>query len=734
MAEKKDRVILNAYYHKKDYHSEEDSDDWIAILYKDNETGEKHHKIIKNPTITFYEANNPEEIKYPHLFIEKDKVHPVTVPYRYMESRMWKDAGREEEYKDLKYSGDYKAIHEIHRDPMFFSSDLTLEDFYREKFAQKYTNNICKVTKAYFDIETDIRFSNEDFVRDGECPINAISLLDEFHKTEVQFLLRNPQNPLIEQYESDYMSGRFTEEDIRDFICQAIGGPKPFKKYHMDEYHFELRFFDDEISLLKAFFGQVYVFDPDFIEGWNSSAFDLNYIIARIIQLGYNPTDIMCDPNWEIKYVINYVDMRNLSELAERGDFTFITCNTVWIDQEIQYASKRKASIGSYKSFKLDDIGELVAHVHKLDYSHITHSIKMLPWVNFKVFSLYNLMDTVVQHCIEQQCNDIEYIFSKAVLNCTSYKKVHRQTVYLINRMRHDWLQDKNYVMGNNVNKYTTARRGKFEGALVMDPLKFGNKNKLKMSNGTPINVVSNCIDFDYKALYPSGINEQNIAKNTQIGRLDISNRWKAIYKFTNKAGNPHSMDVWIYDPKNAHDFPYIEVEAKESSSKKAKVKIPSEIYLFYDENFHKPVVLNPRAEDPFDVNKVEYDPEQFETIFYEKIYPNENQFNNELYTRGGEFIENKVTGNQIEFCHRWFNLANFREVLDDIQEYYRKTRVDYSGKDMYFEFNIDNSHNLQIVPAYTVPEELIPVYYYNEDRIHPVSFYYKRTEVKNDN
>ena len=56
----------------------------------------------------------------------------------------------------------------------------------------------------------------------------------------------------------------------------------------------------------------------------------------------------------------------------------------------IQYASRRKSKIGSYKSFKLDDIGLKEAKVKKLDYSHITDSVVELPWLDFKTFFLYN--------------------------------------------------------------------------------------------------------------------------------------------------------------------------------------------------------------------------------------------------------------------------------------------------------------------------------------------------------
>ena len=59
-----------------------------------------------------------------------------------------------------------------------------------------------------------------------------------------------------------------------------------------------------------------------------------------------------------------------------------------------------------------------------------------------------------------------------------------------------------------------------------------------------------------------------------------------------------------------------------------------------------------------------------------EKVYENENQYckseeDAQKYSRSGEFIENMVTDNEIEFCKRWFHLAGFNELLEDANEYF---------------------------------------------------------------
>ena len=570
-----DITIMNCFYQyaMKDENGNR-MKDYLIIVFKDNKTGMKHHKIIYQPDYTFYKTKE-DAPSYNQLFIEKDKVEPVTCKYSSLLKTIATMTGNTEFYMSNIQTGQSRENEKLHTLPEIFASDSSIEDYYRKLFGSKYTNNITKLSKAYFDIEVETRYMSGDFVQMGECPINAISFLDEGHKVIHSFLWRDKRNKLVEEFENEMLFNIFTESDIKAFIQDKIGGYKQYKRFHLDEYRIDVQFFDNEIDLLNEFYGTVYAYDPDFVMSWNGSAFDIEYIMARIRELGWEPADIMCDQTWELRQVKNYVDQKNLSNFAERGDYTFISGNPIWIDQMIQYASRRKAKIGSFSSFKLDDIGELTAGVHKLDYSHITSNIAMLPWLDYKTFVLYNIFDVIVEKCIENKCNDMEYIFAKALMNNTSYKKIHRQTVYLINRMNKEF--DKmGYIIGNNVNKWN-EQPDKFQGALVGDPTHLTDYSLMKI-NSTPIKIAETDQDFDYKSLYPSIDLENNIAPNTQIGKI----------------------------------------------------------------------------------------------IIEEQVYDNENRYGNDKYERGGEFIENLVCDNIILFAHRWFRLANFKEMLSDIDEYYK--------------------------------------------------------------
>ena len=333
-----------------------------------------------------------------------------------------------------------------------------------------------------------------DFVEMGECQINCVTYLDLSGNGVYTFILRNSDNPLIAEFEKEIEDKKFGYNEIKEFVIDAVGGQEQAEKYKILDFTYKLRFFDEEIQLIQDLFLTMHKTSPDFILGWNSSAFDLQYIIARCIVLGYDPADILCDQSYEVKVVKNYIDHRNINETPERGDFTYISGLFVFIDQMIQYASRRKAKFGSMTSLRLDDIGLKEAKVRKLDYHHITKSILELPWLDFKTFVLYNIMDVIVQHCIEFQTQDLEYLFAKCIVNNTVYKKGHRQSVYLINRFAAEWYK-KGYIIGTNNNRWN-EKGTKFLGAIVGNPVLTDTFSKLKI-NGRPIWVCDNLIDFD---------------------------------------------------------------------------------------------------------------------------------------------------------------------------------------------------------------------------------------------
>lgn len=162
---------------------------------------------------------------------------------------------------------------------------------------------------------------------------------------------------------------------------------------------------------------------------------------------------------------------------------------------------------------------------------------------------------------------------------------------------------------------------------------------------------------------------ENNIASNTQIGGISIWNNWVCKY-YPNPKDKSRYDIVYIKDSGVAKDFPETEINNK---------KVPKKVKVYKDKDFTVPYFLT---------EEVEYLPDYFETIKYDKFYTDENYNNNDSYNRAGNFIEDLVADNLLVFCTRWLHLAGFKEFLEDWDEYNKKFLKSYSRHGNYGRFN----------------------------------------------
>lgn len=505
----------------------------LTLVYKDCDTGLKYKEEIENPDYEYYIANEDNRVNYNRLFIEKENTEKISVPYKDLEKDIAERVGLKDFYYQNVTNGNRSENRKLHLHPNIFNSDMNIEDHYRFRFGKLYKNETCPITKSFFDIEVDSISMSGDFPQPGECPINAISLVCQDRKEIYVFLLRNKINPLIDEFENQVKDGSIFEE-LQNFIVGWIG-EELASKYNLN-FKFNFLFYDeeDEIKLIGDLFNAFNNFKPDFALAWNMS-FDIPYIIERIRRLGYAPEEIMCHPDFNHKTAYYFVDERMKSEFSERGDFALISSYTTFLDQMIHFASRRKGQ-GKFISFTLDAIGEAIAKVRKLDYKHITTNLAELPYKDYKSFVFYNIMDTIVQYCIEFMTGDLEYLFGKCNINNTRYAKAHRQTVYLTNRGTKEFFNE-GLIIGNNANKYNQKPSEKFPGAFVAEPRQVNNYARLKIY-GRLIDVFDNCDDFDYASLYPSIIRQYNVAPNTQIGMLKIMEQ-------VHNRENPCKLEHW---------------------------------------------------------------------------------------------------------------------------------------------------------------------------------------------
>ena len=605
------------------------SDDVMTLVFRDNISGEKHKIEIENPDNDYYLIKPEYQTDYNQLFVPIEETDHFICPNKSLTREIAKATGNYDFYQENVSNGNGRANAILHTDPRVMFSDMALEDKYRYYFGQVYQNNIYPISKCFLDIEADTIHMAGDFPELGECPVNAVTLVMQNCKTIFTLLLRDPDNEQANNFEIAYNNGEITPQ-LREFIKENVGGEKAFHNFGLDEYEYQLLFYDVEINLIVDVFRLINQFKPDFVLAWNM-AFDIPYLEARIRVLGYDPAEIMCHPDFKRKEVRYFIDERVKNEYAERGDFCNIASYSVFLDQMIHFASRRKGQ-SQFTSFSLDFIGGVIAKVRKLDYKHITSHLSELPRKNYLVFVFYNIFDTIVQHCTESVVQDIDYVFAKCLQNNTRYNKCHRQTVYLTNRGAKEFMKD-GFVMGNNANRGSDPPTTKFPGAFVANPKKLNDYSKQRIA-GMPVYVFDNLDDFDYKSLYPSILREFNIAPNTQIGQLQLP----------------------------------------------------------------------------------------------DKIHDKENRILDSKWLRAGEFMEDLQSHVWIEFCARWFHMAGYEELYDDIIYYYTNIEMpryplrpyDYNGMLVPIEFFGDDVEYVQddgIRQKYDYDnhEMMVPIVYFPE-------------------
>jgi len=254
--DKENIMLLDILYHPP--RKENDRIDCLDVIYKDIDSEEKHVKSIENPTIDIYFVKDEyRNFKYNKNFMEIDKCDKHTCEYKKLPWYIAEQAGPEyvNELKRLIESGRYSDINKIHSYPYVFGSDIPIDVFYRTQWMLEYENEKLKpLTKTYLDIEVDT-IDAVGFVRDGSCPINAVTIVDDITNSVYTFLLNNPDNPLINEFVNDI--DNFTNE-LHEAFDESYG----VLSYYIYMY-------DDERKLITDMFKLINTLKRDYCLIWN---------------------------------------------------------------------------------------------------------------------------------------------------------------------------------------------------------------------------------------------------------------------------------------------------------------------------------------------------------------------------------------------------------------------------------------------------------------------------------
>lgn len=509
--------------------------DYLYIIWRDTETGEKHMKAIPEPTMTIY-FEKPQYRNHDYNLNHAPLKHlePRNVKFTNIIKAIAEDAGENgKKYLENAYQRrDYEAIRRMHLYPYVFGADYDVATWYRIQWLRQFNKDVPKILrKGFMDIEVD-GVEVPGMVSAEDCPINAITLIDDWAKVSYTFLLINrkctdPRKLELYQHMWDEQKWVMDNQDKVNSMFHEVFDTN----YGKLDYKFY--FYEDEAMMLTHFFELVHRLKLDFIGIWNMS-FDIPYLIDRMVALGLDARKVMSHPDFPSPKCRFKPDNIN-HEIKKKTDALLLTSYTTFFCQMELFGGLRKTK-SEYQSYRLNYIAQRELNDTKLDYSEETN-IKLLPYKNFLKFIMYNVKDVLLQVKLERKNGDFDNLYANSFLNATPYDKSFRQTVKLRNAQYYYYLDD-GIVPGANVNIFNEEPEEyhdkddddededddddeTIEGALVADP-QFNDNVGIEIF-GRPSNCVFRySIDEDMTAFYPSSIMGANIDASTLIMKVSM--------------------------------------------------------------------------------------------------------------------------------------------------------------------------------------------------------------------
>lgn len=367
----------------------------------------------------------------------------------------------------------------VRRDAIF-ESDINpvfrfLEDNYKGEDAPD-------IHIAFFDIEVDFDpakgFSSPE---DPYAPINAISIYQSWTGMNLTYTLK--PDTLSWDEAADICDSL---EDC--FLCQT------------EEELFE--------KTLQAFD------DADVLSGWNSTSFDIPYIIRRLEKIkNREATKAFC--LWD-----QYPAKRTFEQYGKE-QITYDLAGRVHLDYLDLY---RKHTYHELHSYSLDNVGEYEVGEKKTAYEG---SLDRLYKYDYKLFLEYNKQDTMLLVKIDEKNDFINMSNALAHENCVLLNTT-LGSVALIEQAIVNEIHDKGMVAPNK--KQAKEGNNSVAGAFVANPVK-GLHDWIG--------------SVDINSLYPSVIRSLNMSPETIMGQFRLDRTLKILQQRISETKNVGMGEAW---------------------------------------------------------------------------------------------------------------------------------------------------------------------------------------------
>lgn len=372
-------------------------------------------------------------------------------------------------FKTHKWEAFQRELRTIDKDKQYESD---INPIFRCLYDNYRNTPIPNLNVAYFDIEVALDpVRGYSSTEEAFCPVNAISVYCSWMESCITLVLKPPA---LTVEEAEQICGQF-ENTV---LCHT------------------------ENLLLDAFLN--IIDDADIITGWNSTGYDIPYMVNRISQiLGKEHTKRFC--------LWNKFPRKREFESYGRLTTTYDIYGRVHMDYLDLY---RKHTYHEMHSYRLDFVGEYEVGEKKVAYEG---NLDMLWNQDFEKFVAYNRQDVMLLVKIDQKLKFIELSNTLAHENLVLLPTT-LGSVQLIDNAITNSAHDLNLVVPNKKRSEDYGKTDPEEeshgipGAYVADP-----EQGMHDWIGA----------MDINSLYPSAIRSLNMSKETVVGqiRLDQTNK-----------------------------------------------------------------------------------------------------------------------------------------------------------------------------------------------------------------
>ncbi len=257
----------------------------------------------------------------------------------------------------------------------------------------------------------------------------------------------------------------------------------------------------DEQDLLAMFLARWVAKAPDIVTGWNVKAFDIPYLIGRMVGMeGFGEERARWMSPWGRI-------TRKEEQFYGKPVITFQLLGLATLDYLQLYRKYAKDS--NQESYKLDHIAHVELKERKLDYAEY-ETLHTLYRDNHQRFIEYNIHDVQLVEKLNAKGRLIDLAILLAYDNKTNYEDCFTQ-VRMWDAICYNFLRQKGIVIPPK--KHTTKEHA-YEGAYVKSPL---------------VGLFRDIMGLDAASLYPHIMMQYNMSPETLIEPMNYTEAMKEV-------------------------------------------------------------------------------------------------------------------------------------------------------------------------------------------------------------